>query len=148
MKRLIAVAVLGLALVACATSGRLSSAQKLELYRAHAGPPQSDMQFYGSLNGWTALGDTALAVWTRPNQAYLLELTGPCPDLDYAVAIGLTSRMSRVSARFDKVLVHDPSGGPRLPCFIASIQPLDVKGVRASEQELRQAQIQEREDTP
>jgi len=145
MKRLIATIVLGVSLVACASTGRLTSEQKLALYRAHAGAPQNDMQFFGSLNGWTALGDTALAVWTRPSQAYLLELSGPCQDLDYAVAIGLTSRMNRVSARFDKVLVRDPTGGPRLPCFISTIRPLDVKAVRASEQELRQAQIEERE---
>jgi hypothetical protein len=35
------------------------------------------MQFFGSLNGWTELGDSALAVWTRPSEAYLLELRGP-----------------------------------------------------------------------
>ena len=64
--------------VACATTGRLSSAEKLDLYRAHAGAPQSDMQFFGTLNGWTELGDSALAVWTRPSEAYLLELRGPC----------------------------------------------------------------------
>jgi hypothetical protein len=105
------------------------------------------MQFFGTLNGWTELGDSALAVWTRPSEAYLLELRGPCQDLPYATAIGLTSQMNRVSARFDKVLVRDPTGGPRMPCFINSIRKLDVKALRASEQELRQAQVQEREES-
>ena len=145
MKTPILMAGLCLALAACATTGRLSSAEKLDLYRAHAGAPQNDMQFFGSLNGWTELGDSALAVWTRPSEAYLLELSGPCPDLSYATAIGLTSSMGRVSSRFDKVLVRDPTGGPRMPCFINSIRKLDVKALRTSEQELRQAQVQERE---
>ncbi|HCL45498.1 MAG TPA: hypothetical protein DIC54_15145, partial [Pseudomonas sp.] len=77
----------------------------------------------------------------------LLELRAPCQALPYATAIGLTSQMNRVSARFDKVLVRDPTGGPRMPCFINSIRKLDVKALRASEQELRQAQVQEREES-
>jgi len=146
MKTLIGAAALSLALVACATTGRLSSQQRLELYRAHAGPPQDSLQYFGSLNGWTELGDSALAVWTRPSEAYLLELRGPCQGLDYATAIGLTSQMGRVSARFDKVLVRDPTPGPALPCFIGSIRKLDVQALRSTEKELRQAQVQERQD--
>lgn len=145
MKAHVAVA-LCLALSACATSGRLTSEQKLSLYRAHAAPPQQDMPLYGGINGWTDLGDSALAVWTRPSEAYLLELTGPCQGLDYALEIALTSRTGRVSSRFDKVLVRDPTSGPmNMPCFIRSIQKLDIKALRASEQDMRQAKLQERE---
>ncbi|HGK7305300.1 TPA: hypothetical protein ACJ509_003201, partial [Stenotrophomonas maltophilia] len=145
MKPLLAAAGLCLLLSACATTGRLDDTQKLALYSAHAGPAQKDMQFLGTLNGWTELGDSALAVWTKPSEAYLLELTGPCPDLSYALAIGLTSHMGRVSAPFDKVIVRDPTGGPRLPCFIKTIRKLDVKSLRAQEKDMRQAQVQERE---
>ncbi len=147
MKSLIAVAAVSLTLAACSSTGRLSTADKLELYRAHAGAPQQDLQYFGSLNGWTELGDSALAVWTRPSEAYLLELRGPCEGLAYAPAIGLTSQMGRVSSRFDKVLVRDTTGGPRLPCFISSIRKLDVPALRASEKERRKADIAEREAT-
>jgi len=146
MKTPLLIVGLCLALAGCATTG-LTSADRLELYRAHAGPPQKDMQFFGTLNGWTELGDSALAVWTRPSEAYLLELAGPCTDLSSAPAIGLTSRMGRVSAPFDKVLVRDPTGGPRVPCFIKTIRKLDVKSLRAEEKEMRQAQVQEREES-
>jgi len=146
MKTPLLIAGLCLALAGCATTG-LTSADRLELYRAHAGPPQKDMQFFGTLNGWTELGDSALAVWTRPSEAYLLELAGPCTDLSSAPAIGLTSRMGRVTAPFDKVLVRDPTGGPRVPCFIKTIRKLDVKSLRAEEKEMRQAQVQEREES-
>lgn len=145
MKTAIATLAMGLVLAGCA-SGRLTSAERLDLYRAHAGPPQNSMQYFGSLNGWTELGDSALAVWTRPSEAYLLELRGPCYGLSYATAIGLTSQMGQVSSRFDKVLVRDPNSGPSVPCFIGSIRKLDVKALRASEKELRQAQVQEREE--
>ncbi|WMJ68773.1 DUF6491 family protein [Stenotrophomonas sp. 24(2023)] len=145
MKPFAVIAVLSLALSACATTGRLDDAQKLALYSAHAGPPVNDMLLFGGLNGWTALGDRALAVWTRPSEAYLLKLRGSCQGLDFASAIGITSQGSRVSRAFDKVLVRDPTGLPQVPCFIDTIQKLDVKALKASEQELRQAQLQERE---
>jgi hypothetical protein len=144
MKTVIAMSLSAVMLAGCAT-GRLSSAERLEIYRAHAGPPQQDLQYFGSLNGWTELGDSALAVWTRPSEAYLLELRGPCDGLSYAPAIGLTSQMGRVSSRFDKVLVRDTTGGPRMPCFINSIRKLDVPALRASEKERRKAEMAERE---
>lgn len=131
-------------LAGCATT-RLGDAQRLALYRQNAGAPVKDFQYYGSLSGWTPLGNTAMAVWTRPNQAYLLEFGGPCNDLDYAPAISLTQRLSRVSAKFDDVIVHGSRTAIRLPCRISSIRPLDVKTLRASEKELRQAQLQERQ---
>ena len=130
-------------LAGCAT-GRLSTGERLALYRAHAGAPQQDMRFTGRLNGWTELGETALAVWTRPGEAYLLELAGACPQLPYTPAIGLTSQGGRVSARFDQVRVRDAGPGIQMPCRIGSIRPLDVKALRVSEQALRQADAQER----
>ena len=133
----------GAALTACASTG-LRDAEELELYRAHAGDPVPSFNFFGSLNGWTPLGDSALVVRTKPNEAFLLELSGPCQDLEYTPAIGLTSQMNRVHARFDKVLVRS-SVGPNMPCIIQTIRPLDIKAVRASEKELREASVQERE---
>ncbi|MCY1465988.1 hypothetical protein D9M71_842030 [compost metagenome] len=50
-----------------------------------------------------------------------------------------------MSSRFDRVLIRDPNQGPTVPCFIGTIRKLDVKALRASEQEMRQAQVQERE---
>ncbi len=145
VKRLAIILVTTAALVACATTGKLSGSERLELYRAHAGEPVRDFQYFGSLNGWTELGDSALAVWTRPGEAWLLDLGGPCMDLAYAPAISVSNMMGRVSARFDRVTVLGGAPGPRIPCRIESIRPLDVKALRASEQELREAKLQERE---
>jgi len=143
MKRVLTLAVMFAALAGCA-SNRISDDERLSLYRAHAGAPQRDFQYFGNLNGWTNLGNSALAVWTKPGTAYLLELTGPCNDLDYAPAISITNMMGRVSARFDDVIVV---GGPRsirMPCRIEAIRPLDVKALRVSEQQLREAKTEER----
>lgn len=142
MKTFLAAAIAALALSGCATT-RLSEQDRLALYREHAGQPVQDFSYFGSINGWTELGDSALAVWTRPNQAYLLELMGPCTDLEYAPAIAITNQMGRVMARFDDVLVM--GGGRnsmRMPCRIETIRPLDVAGLRDSEKKLREVKSQ------
>ena len=145
MKKLITALAMALALGACSTT-RLSDSETLALYRAHAGGPVRDFQYFGQINGWTPLGDTALAVWTRPSQAYLLELYGPCPDLDYAPAISLSNMMSRVSARFDNVYVHGGgSSSMRIPCRIETIRPLDVKALKQAQKNLREAKLVERD---
>ena len=91
MKRLIPLALLAATLLAgCATGPKLSTTEKLALYRDHAGEPVKDFRYFGTLNGWSPLGDAALAVWTKPSEAYLLELSGRCPDLEYAMAISIT----------------------------------------------------------
>lgn len=123
----------------------LSHADRLALYRAHAREPVGDFRFFGSVNGWTPVDDDALVVWTKPSEAYLLELSGPCTDLEWAPAITLTNQASRVYARFDDVLVL---GGPRntmrMPCRIQVIRPLDVKALRQTEKDMREAKAGER----
>ncbi len=129
------------ALAACASGPRLDDAQRLALYRAHAGAPVDSLQYFGRIDGWTPLGANALALWTRPNQAYLLELKGPCTDLDFANAINVTHQFGRVHANFDKVLVLGP-GTHGMPCFIDRILPLDVKAIRQAERDKRAAAAQ------
>ncbi|WP_312369866.1 DUF6491 family protein [Stenotrophomonas sp.] len=144
MKKMLVAAMLAATLAGCATTGKLSSDERLQLYRSHAGAPVNSFKYFGSLNGWTELGDSALAVWTRPNEAWLLNLGGPCMDLSYAPAITVTNMMGQVSVRFDRVIVHGSGPMAHVPCRIDSIQPLDVKALRASEKEMREAKIAER----
>ena len=136
MKRLIAILAVTTVLAGCASTG-LSENDRLALYRANAGEPVGDFHYFGSLNGWSPLGDEALTVWTRPNQGYLLELAGPCPDLEFAPAISISNLMGRVSARFDKVTVHGGGSRTNFPCRIREIRPLHVKALKQAERELR-----------
>ncbi len=132
----------------CATAGKQTDAEKLAFYRGHAGEPVKDFQYFGRLNGWTPVGDGALAVWTKPSEGYLLELSGPCQDLDYAMAISITQFGSRVS-RFDQVVpLGAGTSSIKIPCRIQVIRPLDVKALRASQKELREASVVEREAKP
>ena len=98
-------ALLATALTACASTG-MSDTDKLALYRSHAGARVDSFHYFGQINGWTSLGDSAIAVWTKPNEAWLLDLAGRCPDIEYTPVIGVTSQFNRVSAKFDKVIAR------------------------------------------
>lgn len=136
MKRAIFLACLATLATACASTG-MGQGEKLALYRSHAGPPVSSFQYFGSIHGWTPLGDSAIAVWTKPNEAWLLDLYGPCPDIEYTPVIGVSSQMGRVNAKFDKVIARN-RGTMEIPCNIKEIRPLDAKAIKQAEKTARE----------
>ena len=123
-------------LAACANTG-MSQGERLALYSANAGEPVRSFRFLGRLNGWTPLGDSTLAVWTRPREAWLLELSGGCPDLSYAHSIAITSSMNRVSVGFDRVRALGGNHPMAVPCQIREIRPLDTAAIRDAERDMR-----------
>jgi hypothetical protein len=131
----------GFAASSCASSPDVRDAERLALYQHHAGEPVKGFQYYGRFSNWTPLGDSAVAVWVGPSRAWLLDLYGPCNDLDFANAISLTSTGSRVNARFDSVRVIG-RGLSSIPCRIKEIRPVDTKALRAEEKTLRQSRKQ------
>ena len=117
------------ALGGCASSGPSERASlRLDQFEAAAGAPVDSFHFF-DIQRWEQLGDEALAVWTRPNQAFLLDVR-PCRELEWTMGIGLTSTMNRVYARLDSVLAGD------LRCQITQIRPIDVAALK----KLRQAE--------
>ena len=119
-----------LLLAACATNYAERTQAQLQRYEAAAGEPVNSFRYF-TFNSWSALGKEHVAVWTRPNEAWLLKLRPICPDLEFAQRIALTSSLSRVYARFDKVLVGD------FECRIESIRPVDVKLLKDLQREAR-----------
>lgn len=117
-------------LVACSS---VPYAQRMQArqaaYAAAAGAPVTHFNFT-SLYSWESLGDSQLAVYTRPNTAWLLDVPPYCPQLDYRNTIALTSNMNQVSINFDKVLT-----GSRIPCTIKQIRPVDVSRLRVLQQQ-------------
>lgn len=131
-------------LAACATDRVARDAERRALYEANAGAPVQSASYRGSLISWTPLGDSAIALWTRPSQAYLVRFVGSCPDIEFASAIRVTNQGGRVYARFDEVVPLDRSNPRPMPCRIAELRPLDVKAIRAGERGAREAQAGER----
>src|SRR5574337_134915 len=85
--------------------------QRQAAYLAAAGAPVTSFHFF-TLWSWEPLSDSELVVYTRPSQAWLLDLDGHCENLEFTHAIGLTSSTGEVWTRFDKVL----TGRHYLPC--------------------------------
>ena len=136
-----------LALAGCASGARTGVADRLALLEAHAGAPVGSIRHPGRFTGWSSVGSEALVLRTRVNEAWLLDLTGPCPDLPHALAIHVSSRTGMISARFDSIMPVGPgTSSIRIRCHIDSIRPLDVAALREAETALREATPVERED--
>ena len=121
---------LGLALTACASMGpgeRMS--QRLALYQDAASEPVKSFHFW-QMHRWEPLGREHLAVWTRLDTAYLIEVQAPCSGLDFTQTVGLSSTQNRVFSKFDDVRFENQR------CRIAEIRPVDVAALKQAEKEL------------
>jgi len=117
-------------------------ARQQAAYASAAGGPVRSFRFF-SLYSWEALGDRQVAIYTRPTEAWLLDLGAGCPDIEFGNSLGLTSSFGQVSVGLDRVV----SGRTGFPCTISAIRPVDVKKLKAERQ--RQREIHETpRDTP
>jgi Family of unknown function (DUF6491) len=133
-------------LVACASPSRMTTAERLEFYRAHAGEPVRSISVHSRLWGWRAVGDSALTIWTRRDEGFLLELSSRCTDLPFASSIGLSTRTGRVSAGFDSVVVpRRGTASPAMTCRIGTIRPLNTRVVKEPKRELHDVDVVERD---
>ena len=127
-------ALLGTALLAgCATGPKLD-------YTDYAGEPVKSF-YMNTFDGWTVVSKDQLVVWTGLNKAYLLSITGYCPDLQFANAIAVTSTANTVD-KFEKVIV----GKDR--CFINEIRPLDTKLMKEDRKLIREQAKKPAAETP
>jgi hypothetical protein len=122
---------------------RQSEGQRRAAYVAAAGAPVKNFRFF-NLYSWEPLGEGQLAVYTRSNEAWLLDLGGRCLDLDFANSIGLTSNLNQVTVGFDKVL----TGRGHYPCTITGIRPVDVKRLKLEQEAQRRIEAQPRQPSP
>ena len=133
MKALIVPLIAVLGLGACATN-RLSDTDRLALYDAHAGAPVKQIRFYNAM-GWDRIDDQHVVLQMRPNESWLLRLSGPCLQWSNGSPfLGLSSFSGMTLSTFDKVVAP---GSNQLSCLIQEIRPLDVKALRAAEKALR-----------
>ncbi len=108
-------------------------------YAAAAGAPVRNFRFF-TLYSWEPLSDRQVAIYARPNQAWLLDLGGGCPEISFVNTIGLTSNLNQVMVGFDKVL----TGRNNFPCTISQIRPVDVKSLKAAQLQQRQIRSEPR----
>jgi len=138
--RVFAMLALATTLAACSSMPRAErELQQRADYEAAAGPAQNSFRFFNGLWSWQPLGRDLLVVYTRPQEAWLLDVPG-CINLDFTSTVGLTSNLHQVSVGFDKVL----TGRHDLPCTIQRIRPVDVGKLKALQQEQRQISAEPR----
>jgi hypothetical protein len=116
-------AVSAVLLAGCATGPKLD-------YSDYAGEPVKSF-YMSTFDGWTVVSRDQLVIWSGLNKAYLLTVTGYCPDLQFANAIAVTSTGNTVD-RFEKVIVG------RDRCIINEIRPLDTKQIKEDRKLLRE----------
>jgi Family of unknown function (DUF6491) len=96
--------------------------ENLERFEKYAGAPVDEFRFFAPLYKWQLVGPEKVVVWPTINQAYLITVAEPCPKLEWAKGIGVTSKQQHtVSSKFDYVTY----GGGR--CQITEIRPIDYK---------------------
>lgn len=125
VKPLLAAVAVVAALSGCTRVGKDYTSRmeaRQQAYAAAAGAPVNSFHYF-SLWSWEPLSNQQLAVYTRSNEAWLLDLDGSCRNLEFTNHIGLTSSASEVSVKFDRVL----TGPQDAPCFIKQIRPVDLK---------------------
>lgn len=135
-----------LLVTACASSPQMTREERVEWYRANAGEPVRSFFYSGHLRGWTALDDRSIALWTRSNEAFLIEFFPRCPDLAFASTITISNQIGRVNAGFDSVTVRRASGGiGGVRCRIETIRPINTQVVKEPKRNLQDAQLVERD---
>jgi hypothetical protein len=106
--------------------------KRLAEYLPYAGEPVERFQFWDLIR-YELVGEYQVIVWPRLNEAYLLTVDGPCNDLEWAHAIGVTSTVHQVHRRFDSVVAGDSK------CRINEIRPIDYKKYLADRKDAKEA---------
>ncbi len=100
-------------------------AENLARFEKYAGKPQDSVTVF-QLQGWQALGDDHIAIWTGVNDVYLIRVAKPCINLSWSNGIGIQPHMNQLRTRFDNIYVRG------MPCQIESIQKVDYLALRKS----------------
>ena len=104
---------------------RATQAENLARFEKYAGAPVDQFEFW-SLYKWQLVGPEKVVVWSTINDAYLVTVESPCPGLEWANSIAVTSKQSHmVSTRFDFVKYDKGQ------CQISRIQPIDYRQMLA-----------------
>jgi hypothetical protein len=146
LKHLLIALIASQLVAACASSPQMTREERIEWYRANAGEPVRSFFYSGHLRGWTALDDRSIALWTRGNEAFLIEFVSRCPDLALPATITISHQIGRVNAGFDSVTVRRAGGGiGGMRCRIETIRPINTRGVEEAESDLKEAELVERD---
>jgi hypothetical protein len=110
-------------LSACGGMARRDSQPSLEQYMRYAGPPIQRFSYRNSYSGWQIVDDYKIAMFVG-NDAYLLTVLAPCPQMRLAMFMSITNASSGIVSRFDRVQLDDHN------CLIEEIRQVDYRGMQ------------------
>lgn len=118
-------------LVSCSGIRALDQQDAAEHARfdAYAGKPVSQFTWITLNRSTQPIWTNQLVAWTDINQAYLITVAQPCPNLMLADYVVISSTGETVSARADHVSARGRT------CEIQTIQPVDYLRVRQAAQQ-------------
>ena len=128
---LVATVLAAASLAGCASTLAKLNGPKLD-YTDYAGEPVKSF-YMNNFDGWSAVSKDQIVIWSGINKAYLIRVTGYCPDLQFANTIAVTSTGNTVD-KFEKVIVG------RDHCLISEIRPVDVKQMKEDRKIIREEQ--------
>ena len=121
MKRLTAILAAAVLTGACVHTPTYE--ERYAKYEPYLGEPVDSITAL-TKDSWVPISRTQLVLYTTFDKAYMLTVTGNCPELPYTHAVGVTSTTSQITT-LDSVIVR----GNRCP--IQLIQPIDVRRMNA-----------------
>lgn len=129
---LLLLATLSLLLNACASDPTLSSKRESRRaqYNAVAGEPVDRIRAV-NIYGWTDIDREQFVLWTRPKEAWLIDLYAPCVGLEFTAQIGISNFGHTIYAGTDSVVAwHDR-------CRIKTIRPVDYAQLQAEKRRMK-----------
>jgi hypothetical protein len=98
--------------------------EQLDRYLRYAKAPVDRITILGHYDNWQAVGQYQVVLWANINDAYLITVSPPCENLQFAQRIGLTQTADTIYARLDAIVVK------HWRCQITEIRPIDYLQMR------------------
>lgn len=131
MKKIATLALASLVTAGCIAGTSISRGeQAMDRYEPYVGEPVRSFTAF-RIDSWQSVDRDHVILWTGINDAWLITVSGTCPDLMFTDRIRVTSTGNQIST-YDKIIVR------RDTCLIDRIAPIDVRQMKADREALRQ----------
>jgi hypothetical protein len=98
--------------------------EQLDRYLRYAKAPVDHITLLNHYDNWQSVSKYQVVLFANVNDAWLITVSPPCENLQFAQRIGITQTASTIYTRFDAILVK------HWRCQITEIRPIDYLQMR------------------